>query len=1009
MLYVSYYVCRVRRCDHQVFKICSLYMHTVKRDRMIYHFSLSRIQFPTHPKWINPKVHASFLENASSQRTKQATVSSYVRTYSHARRTDWERGVRSDFTTMVYWTATRRTDSYSVTNALIDTQLQRALNAAQSFEVALQHTSSVEGGGSNSGKASLWHDRGTALWRAVRIVSRRVDGSERESDFRTKSVACFREAVQLDPDSHRHWNGLGVSDSRPPVKQHCFAKSTQLDSRSTLSWDNMSLFYLGFGERDLARQTITKSQILDPTRSSVWFAQGVFNESLRTETAEIQAKSAFRHAAESDAELPSLLGLSHASYSLGEHTSSYIKIRHLLSRDPMNTAAWNLLGLVYERRGEPKEAVNAYRHCLSLLKSVAHQSRLPLDSARSKVSQNLARAFCSLGQADAALEVLESINPDAELTLTSLQWRALAFAHWKSSERGHADKCLDEALTSSTSVAERLRIAVFKCQVMASFGLWDEAAEIVKMWLMENPESASLLIVQCAIAFHRGDLETVQRSIAVMSYIAGAENTFVDHSGFAASPDIKNFSETLRDSEKRKRLSVVVHILNAMVSVMKKEPSQSKRSLQAALHLFPASERLRNLAGRFLLDFCPDQAMCVSSFSTDLESCDGEKESKENVFGDRLEVIANASVITGGSTSSCARMSTVAAAARLVHQQPDSAAHWKLLGRAAAGRAVGRKRSSDFAAALRLVEEFRDLSSNTVVETTLLAELLLLSGDGECSMDIILQANSNESSSPSERALISRHIARVHLSNDDVKSSIEEYRKAIRKDPYNVVLWEELSHIYESIGEVDSSSACLESGLKYLTQKEVSDRDLGQISSTKNGHFRLSLRLARLCYFNKKYVRGVSAASNACDLMNDCEELRKPAIFIKSLFLRKLRRWKPALEALETTSSSIGLASIGLSMIRLREGDVEGAELAARLAEDTGTNDVRLLESTSIRANAAYAQGVASGDRHTAALCFQRALFQSPTRLAYRRALDKCGRGPFFKDVENCEIDGTAY
>eukprot|EP01083_Nonionella_stella_P253091 871251_1 len=926
MLYVSYYVCRVRRCDHQVFKICSLYMHTVKRDRMIYHFSLSRIQFPTHPKWINPKVHASFLENASSQRTKQATVSSYVRTYSHARRTDWERGVRSDFTTIVYWTATRRTDSYSVTNALIDTQLQRALNAAQSFEVALQHTSSVEGGGSNSGKSSLWHDRGTALWRAVRIVSRRVDGSERESDFRTKSVACFREAVQLDPDSHRHWNGLGVSDSRPPVKP-------QLDSRSTLLWDNVSLFYLGFGERDLARQTITKSQILDLTRSSVWFAQGVFNESLRTETAEIQAKSAFRHAAESDAE----------------------------------------------------------------------------DSARSNVSQNLARAFCSLGQADAALEVLDSIKPDAELARTSLQWRALAFAHWKSSERGHADKCLDEALTSSTSVAERLRIAVFKCQVMASFGLWDEAAEIVKMWLMENPESASLLIVQCAIAFHRGDLETVQRSIAVMSYIAGAENTFVDHSGFAASPDIKNFSETLRDSEKRKRLSVVVHILNAMVSVMKKEPSQSKRSLMAALHLFPASERLRNLAGRFLLDFCPDQAMCVSSFSTDLESCDGEKESKENVFGDRLEVIAKASVITGGSTSSCDRMSTVAAAARLVHQRPDSAAHWKVLGRAAAGRAVGRKRSSDFAAALRLVEEFRDLSSNTVVETTLLAELLLLSGDGECSMDIILQANSNESSSPSERALISRHIARVHLSNDDVKSSIEEYRKAIRKDPYNVVLWEELSHIYESIGEVDSSSACLESGLKYLTQKEVSDRDLGQISSTKNGHFRLSLRLARLCYFNKKYVRGVSAASNACDLMNDCEELRKPAIFIKSLFLRKLRRWKPALEALETTSSSIGLASIGLSMIRLREGDVEGAELAARLAEDTGTNDVRLLESTSIRANAAYTQGVASGDRHTAALCFQRALFQSPTRLAYRRALDKCGRGPFFKDVENCEIDGTAY
>ena len=54
-----------------------------------------------------------------------------------------------------------------------------------------------------------------------------------------------------------------------------------------------------------------------------------------------------------------------------------------------------------------------------------------------------------------------------------------------------------------------------------------EVSYCVLFRLMENPESASLLIVQCTIALSRRDLETAQNSLAVMGYIAGTVKSLV--------------------------------------------------------------------------------------------------------------------------------------------------------------------------------------------------------------------------------------------------------------------------------------------------------------------------------------------------------------------------------------------------------------------------------------------------------------------------------------------------
>jgi tetratricopeptide (TPR) repeat protein len=230
-------------------------------------------------------------------------------------------------------------------------------------------------------------------------------------------------------------------------------------------------------------------------------------------------------------------------------------------------------------------------------------------------------------------------------------------------------------------------------------------------------------------------------------------------------------------------------------------------------------------------------------------------------------------------------------------------------------------RRHDASTAIRILSFFLTNNKSSGVDpipvTLALCDCYLLRrGEGDIKEAQTL-LTSLESSDALSKALIARQYARLKLASNDSQGAIKLYRDALRLIPDHPGLWEELAIIYYNQtspsggsnnttnggGAVAVGDLCLRTALSALqapsTHASVNASHWRTISRDAV-ECRLLLRLARSHYYSKRYPAGLAAAERAIS-QTTTGSMSPTAYFIHSLFLRKLRKWKEATTALQTS------------------------------------------------------------------------------------------------------------
>jgi hypothetical protein len=156
------------------------------------------------------------------------------------------------------------------------------------------------------------------------------------------SVLCLQSALRLAPRDAKAWDlmALLLPADLLTMKQHCWAQALSCGAASSDSWGHASLFYLKHGMRELAKKSFEALQILDPTRSVVWVAQGYFNRDVHQAVAYESARAAFVRARElQPGSVGGLQGLAEMSFVVGQMTDAVFYCSLLVRALPLHPLA----------------------------------------------------------------------------------------------------------------------------------------------------------------------------------------------------------------------------------------------------------------------------------------------------------------------------------------------------------------------------------------------------------------------------------------------------------------------------------------------------------------------------------------------------------------------------------------------------------------------------------------------------------------------------------------------
>ncbi|KAJ3340088.1 Superkiller protein 3 [Gonapodya sp. JEL0774] len=228
----------------------------------------------------------------------------------------------------------------------------------------------------------------------------------------TVCVKCLKTATNYHPSGVAIWNSLGVVTALkdPKLSQHAFIMAVELDSKSAPAWSNLGFLYLLHHDIELARKSFSQAQLADPEYAYGWLGQA-FGNRLQGNTRE--EHELFAHSYElSEGTLPE----ANYHYSLNimqEHLSkskdrsssdiawaeATFALARLTELKNGDFAAYNLLGLCYERQKLYSEALRVFDRALEVVDSNVKDSV--------HIHSNMARVLCSVDEQRAAREFVK--------------------------------------------------------------------------------------------------------------------------------------------------------------------------------------------------------------------------------------------------------------------------------------------------------------------------------------------------------------------------------------------------------------------------------------------------------------------------------------------------------------------------------------------------------------------------------------------------------------------------
>ncbi|XP_018320873.1 tetratricopeptide repeat protein 37 [Agrilus planipennis] len=259
----------------------------------------------------------------------------------------------------------------------------------------------------------IWHD----LASCYLSYAKSVTDPRKAKTLYDKALMAAQYCTKENPSHWEHWNLLGnIAISKDPsdyaLAQHAFIKAITVEHNSAEAWTNLGSLYLKLDEFKLANAAFARAQRADPTYVNSWVGQAIIAETMGAE----EAMDLFRHSTQLGMQMQGALGygqwVCQTLIDSPPHTFIYAihkmhavpvacdALTWYIERNPYDSCAWNMLGILRERLGMKATTLeaftNAYKKCIEIY--------------RDKAKINMGRINFRLGKYKEAIDFYQSVK-----------------------------------------------------------------------------------------------------------------------------------------------------------------------------------------------------------------------------------------------------------------------------------------------------------------------------------------------------------------------------------------------------------------------------------------------------------------------------------------------------------------------------------------------------------------------------------------------------------------------
>lgn len=324
------------------------------------------------------------------------------------------------------------------------------------------------------------------------------------------TLNCIKEK----PSLWRNWNLLGkicLAIKKYEIAQHCFIKALLVTRKWSVAkiWCNLGTLYLKLKLYKLSNYCFSRGQSALPSHPQSWIGQGLIAEAIREE----EAMDLFRHASRLGYHPESALGyadwvcrtLKNNKYK--ENTESKYEIEGLYAIpyavdlvewycnfESSNACAYNILGILQERCGLLRSAIQSYEKALKYADD---------ENKKNITLLNIGRILFRIEKYDEAIKIYKAIT-EASFDSTT----GLALALFKKGLYEEAYSVYDTALHwLSNEDGEKADLLVAMAGIVYMFKGADDAKTLLfhSIQISQKKPTAHSLFAICSLGLIHSD------------------------------------------------------------------------------------------------------------------------------------------------------------------------------------------------------------------------------------------------------------------------------------------------------------------------------------------------------------------------------------------------------------------------------------------------------------------------------------------------------------------------
>ncbi|RDW25433.1 hypothetical protein B0I71DRAFT_175221 [Yarrowia lipolytica] len=344
-----------------------------------------------------------------------------------------------------------------------------------------------------STQAAGWYNLGLA---ELGLALKAQDKSD--DNLNLAASQCLKRALHIEHKNADIWNAFGVASVRLNVRvaQHCFIRALTLNNRAPQIWANLGALYLGQGDLELAKESFSLTQTMDPEFVEAWQGLGIIASVTGDEK---KARANFEQSfvvSKGVQDLAKLLyGLSvfekvscTGSREVAVENAT-LALDKLLKAKPNSKLGLLLRGSLLEFQGDYEEAEIQITNLCNALEVLYEELESDHDLEDfAKAKSQLARIALGMHDFEAAIQhaefALDVAQERPNLTKTRLSAQiTCGLAHFFISQFDESISCFQQALEESDEDQE---IVVLLVQVLWAKG--GEARDVARDQLYDSVE-----------------------------------------------------------------------------------------------------------------------------------------------------------------------------------------------------------------------------------------------------------------------------------------------------------------------------------------------------------------------------------------------------------------------------------------------------------------------------------------------------------------------------------------